>query len=455
LSKNKSDQPQREVTRRQLSHWQRESRLQRMVIIAGIIVIVAILAVVSVGVYMDKYKPFQTTVLKVGDAEYSMDYFIDMLALSANGQYSQYLNYIQYMNSDMSKNDMYANYLVPEVKKNIEQDTLITEAAAALNPPITVTDNETQTYIKDNKLTSTKVQYDQARFQLLVKKLQTDYFDKQIGPAEQRALLAMFLESQKQVDEVKARLDSGDNFTYLASQFSSETNSKDKSGDFSWVPKGVISTILGSAGNTTLDDAVFDSSVVPGGLNQVTDDNQTKNIGYWILKVTDKRVLTTTTDTNAANEVHLFAMLLGSKQEAEDIIQKLKNGADFATEAKASSLYDNATNDGGDLGFIAKGKMGDAVDAVIFPSDPALTLPLNTLSTAIPDTTKTTKGGIWLFKVTEINPSKVITGENRTTLINQQLDAWASKSISDNQNKIVDLMTPEQLTFAVAQALKR
>jgi hypothetical protein len=457
LSKNKNEKPHREVTRRQLSHWQRESRLQRIVIIAGIIVIVAILAIAGTGVYMDKYKPYHTTIMKVGNASYSMDYLIDMLALSANStQYASYLQYMMSMDNTMTKEQLLQTYLLPEVKRNMQQSELIIEAAATLTPPVTVSDDEINTYIKDNGLTSSQVQKDQVKFQLLVKKLQTDYFDKQIGPAEQRALRAMFLESQQQVNEVKAKIDAGeDNFSALASQYSNETVSKEKSGDFGWLPKGVLPTILGTSSNTTLDDAVFDSSVKAGGFNQVTDDNQTKDVGYWIVKITDTRLLTTTSDTKSSDEVHLFAMLLGSREAADKMIQKLDGGADFITEAKASSLYDNATNDGGDLGFITKGEMGDAVDAVIFPDDPAKKLAINTLSAPIMDTAKTTNGGIWLFQVTEINPSKEITGENRTTLVNQKLDTWATKELTDSQDKVEDLLSADQEAFAVKQAIKR
>jgi parvulin-like peptidyl-prolyl isomerase len=455
LSKNKGEKPQREVTRRQLTHWQRESRLQRIVIIAGLVVIVAILAVIGTGVYIGKYKPFHSTVLKVGDTEYSMDYFIDALAVtSSSSQYAQYFQYLQYMNQNMTPAELYG-YVVPIAKSSIEQAQFITEASAALSPPVVVTDDETKTYIKDNKLTSSQAQFDQVRFQLTVKKLQDDYFDKQIGPAEQRNLLAMFLESQEQVNEINDKLKNGDNFSYLASQYSSETNSKAKNGDFGWVPKGVLSTILGDTSNNTLDEAVFDTSVVAGNLNQVTDDNQTKDIGYWVLKITDIKPAANSTDAGASDEVHLFAMLLGSQSEADSIIQKLNGGADFATEAKASSLYDNATNDGGDLGYVIKGDMGDAVDAVIFPSDLTQRPALNTLTAAIPDTAKTTKGGIWLFKVTEINPSKVIEGENRTTLVNEKLNAWAQKIVNDNQSKVQDLLTTEQQTFAIDQVQKR
>ena len=80
MPKKKVNQPQREMTKRQLSHWQRENRRQRIILLSGIILIVAILAVVGTGLFMNQYKPYHVTVVKVGDTEYSMDYYINMLA---------------------------------------------------------------------------------------------------------------------------------------------------------------------------------------------------------------------------------------------------------------------------------------------------------------------------------------------------------------------------------------
>lgn len=59
------------MTRRQLTHWQRENRMQRFTLIGGIIVVVAILAVVGTGLFMNKYKPLNAVVLKVEDKVFS------------------------------------------------------------------------------------------------------------------------------------------------------------------------------------------------------------------------------------------------------------------------------------------------------------------------------------------------------------------------------------------------
>jgi parvulin-like peptidyl-prolyl isomerase len=426
LSKNKSDKPQREVTRRQLSHWQRESRLQRMILLAGVIIIAVILIVIGTGIYLNNYKPYHTTVIKVGDTKYSMDYYIDMLSLLSGGQPD------------------YVPYMLSYATQQIERDQIFSEEAAKLG--ITVSDDEIQQFIKDNKLVTSPAQIDLVEFQLLIDKLKNDYFDKQIVPAEQRALLAMFLENQTQVNEIKTRMEKGEKFSDLADQNSLETNSKDKKGDFGWIPRGVLSTLLGDTANTVLDDQVFDKGILPGSLNQITDNIQTKNIGYWLLKVTE-------TDPSTS-KIHLLAMLLESQEAADAMIVKLNSGSDFVTEAKTSSQYANASTDGGDLGFIDKTIMGTAVNEVIFPSNPTKTLPLNTL-TVVPDNEQMTKGGIWLFEVTEINPSKEITGDSRTIIINQKLDDWATKAMSDNESRIQNLMNSEQESFAIVQAQKR
>jgi len=69
------------MTKRQLSHWQRENRIQRIAMLAGAVVILAVLVMVGTGIYLGRYKPLNAVVIKVGDKEYNLDYYIDMLVL--------------------------------------------------------------------------------------------------------------------------------------------------------------------------------------------------------------------------------------------------------------------------------------------------------------------------------------------------------------------------------------
>ena len=113
-----------------MSHWQRESRLQRIMMLAGIVVIVAILAVVGTGLYMNKYKPYHVTVIKVGNTEYSMDYYINMLAYYGT----------------LYGSPQMIQYLGDSVVQAIEQNQMIVQEAAKLG--ITVSDDEVKQEIQ-------------------------------------------------------------------------------------------------------------------------------------------------------------------------------------------------------------------------------------------------------------------------------------------------------------------
>jgi peptidyl-prolyl cis-trans isomerase C len=84
----------------------------------------------------------------------------------------------------------------------------------------------------------------------------------------------------------------------------------------------------------------------------------------------DKTVLGAVTDADAkaiydkkvaeikpVEEIHAVHILVEKKEEADDIVAKLKAGGDFAALAKEKSKDTGSGAAGGDLGFFAKGQM--------------------------------------------------------------------------------------------------
>jgi hypothetical protein len=437
LPKKKIEKPQREMTHRQLTHWQKEKRLQRITFIAGIIIIVAIIAVVGTGFYMAKYKPLHQTVLKIGDNEFDMNYMINTLA------------YMGVKNANPSYTSMYASFAV----QTIEQNYFLVEAASKLDPPITVTDDEVTKYIKDNKLSKDKARQDAVRGQLVTEKLKSDHFSQMISAkAEHRAVWAMLLESQGQANDVKVRLDNGEKFADIAAELSLDNTTKDKKGDLGWLPQGVLSTVLTNEDANAvsrLDSKIFDPSIVKNELTSFTDDALIKKIGYWLIKVTDIK--------ESENQAHIYAMLLGSSQQGEDIISKLiagGDGNDWDTLAKANSQYDNASANGGDLGYKAKGDLGDAVDTVIFDKDGKVIVAKDTLIGPLADSTMTTKGSTWLIQVNGTE-QQTISDANRTILINSKFTTWFEDYWTANKDRIIDSFNPDQQDYAFKEAMKR
>jgi len=64
-------------------------------------------------------------------------------------------------------------------------------------------------------------------------------------------------------------------------------------------------------------------------------------------------------------ERQISEIVVGSEQEAKDILIQLLQGADFATVAKNNSKSSSA-KDGGNLGFIQRGKKSEQFDAAAF-----------------------------------------------------------------------------------------
>jgi parvulin-like peptidyl-prolyl isomerase len=329
---------------------------------------VALLLTLGAGWYVADYRPQHQTILTVGGTKFDVGYLSKMLKLYGSGQS---LDYVYYLASQM-----------PGV---IEQSELVKQGSSKMG--VSVSDAEVKADLASNNLTNDY--WDIVKARLLVNKVD-DYFNSQVpSSAEQRDVMARFLESQTQASDVRARLDKGEDFAALASQLSMESTSKEQSGDMGWHPKGVLTSTLG---NSVLDDYAFTAD--KGSVSQPLEDaNQTKGIGYWLVEVVKD-----STNTDPA-KVHVWQMLLGSAEQAQTIKASLEKGEDFATLAKEFSQDSNVQTNGGDLGLVTKDQLSLPVADYAFGS----TTQQGKISDPLPDDTTSTTGGYWLVKVVDID----------------------------------------------------
>ncbi len=452
MPKKKFEKPQREITRRQLSHWQRENRIQRFIMLGGLVIVVAVLAIVGAGIYMSKYKPYRATAVRVDTTSYSMDYYIDVLS------------YLGVLNGSVQMIPYMADFSVTLIEQN---HFYIREAARQYG--ISVTDAEVKAELEKNQLTQNTARNDFTRAQLVATKLK-EYFDKNTVPAaaDQRHVEAMFLESQSQVEDVKTRIDNGEAFEDIAAQLSLESQSKEKRGIFGWVPKGILPDTIDNTDTSILEDMVFSENIAANELVTMDDPDRSKQMGYWLVRSTDEPETPAegedpapTLTPLAEDEVRIMAMLLPSREKADEIKALLGQGGegnDFVTLAKTHSQRANATEDGGDLGVMTrdqiKSDFGEDVAALFFNDDPALVLPINQVSDPIADTDQTTRGGVWLLRVSELE-NRAVEGENRDQLVGIELQNWQTEVWNDNQDKAETVMTEEQKTWAISEATAR
>jgi len=92
-------------------------------------------------------------------------------------------------------------------------------------------------------------------------------------------------------------------------------------------------------------------------------------------------------------EVHAYNILVETKEEAKEVLQKFEEGQEFSELAKEYSIGSSAST-GGDIGFISKGTLMPEIEDKLFILDPG------EVSEII-----STERGFHIFKVVEKNPS--------------------------------------------------
>jgi len=419
LAKKKVEKPRREVTKGQLSRWQRQRKRQRIILSVGISIIVIALGIV-VGGWFIQYQKLHQTVIRVNETEFNMDYFIKTLKIHSQSLPPEY------------RVPEYMLFVADGVVRLIEENELIRQGAAEVG--IIVSDSEVDNELKRRDPPLSEDYRDSVRAEMLGRKLGDRYFEKEVPMSdEQRHIMAMLLESENQAIEVRANLESGEDFTELAGELSLENFSKKKEGDLDWRPKGILPIFLGSS---FPEEQVFELEV--GELSQpIYDEEKVKDVGYWLIEVLERKE-----DTD---EAHVRAILLGSEKEAQEVRNKLEAGEDFAT---VSFEYTQAYEKGGDFGWLTPGRGSPAFDEFVFNTETEL----NMVSEPIRDEETTTEGGYWLLKVVDIDDNKEITDEDRDLLKAKAYNDWVSE-LWDNNEVDDSYLDDEKKLWAIERVL--
>jgi parvulin-like peptidyl-prolyl isomerase len=427
LAKKKRREHRWEPTKHQLSRQQQHRRRQRLFLIIGISVIAVVAGVLGGGWYKNEYLPRQEIVIRVNDTEFNMGYYVTQLKVQ--GEIYQQI----YGTSQAS---LYMTTLADQVEVFIEQNELMRQAALGLG--ITVTDREVNEALKEGDPALGKDYRELMRHDILIQKLLDEYFDQEVAlSAEQRDIMAMFLESERQAVSTRARLAEGEDFTTLASEVSLYDASQNGDGDLGWHPQGIL---LERFGLSVVEDYAF--SAEAGALSQpLLDEERTKDVGYWLAEVLER-------DQDEQGELyHVEVMLLGSEQEAQAIRARLEGGEDFAALAEEYSQHSASKEDGGDLGLLAMDDIQENLKDFVLNSE------VGTLSEPVRDDTVTTKGGYWLVKVVDKEDNRPISDEDRDFLKNKALSDWITSLSDDPENKVESYLDGNKKAWAVGKAL--
>jgi parvulin-like peptidyl-prolyl isomerase len=444
--KQKKTTSERAPTKRQLSKWQRQMKIRRIVIIAAVVFLVGISSWVGYGYYKSheaRVGPLREVMIDVNGVHFTMEYFVKMLDINVDNYINMIVNtyldfYMQAYNatreetiqlltnnviSDLSNNtNNITGMLIGTVADDIIHAELLRQGAESLN--ITVSTAEIDAALQQYGLPNDSVYRDMVRANLLQEKLNEEYFGPQLPlTMNQTHVQVMLVESQEVATELIAEIEAGGNFTTLAEKFSCNSSVE---GDLGWLPEELMP-------NTLIADAAF--NLTAGEISQpIYDETAIKDIGYWLIEVTDKQ----------DDAINASAMLLGSEAEAERVKAQLAAGGNFSALAGNYSQHESKTK-GGKLDGLKPGDMGStAFDAVAF------NITLNTVSEPVKDTSVQTTGGYWLVNVVDRGDHQ-LEDTVKQQLIDKLFTDWG-KEWSD-KSTINTYLDADKISWAINQVL--
>ena len=403
---------------------------------SGIGIIVIVIALVAVGMIQGVVLPRNATVLKINDRSFNLDYFTKFLEQMAANSPDQSLA-----------------TLAPQVMQQMQTVELLRQGAEQRG--VTVSADNITGELANRGLPDTAVLRDLVRYELLSKKMKDTYFADQVqDPAPQADVQGLLLEDAMVAAEVRPLVMAADNITGVVQQYGLNYYSQNPPyGDFGWHPENILNKYLGS--QIPLDYAF---GAQAGDVSQpLTDNTTSKKLGYWVLKVNALNLPEATGNATAPVTANVTGVLLGSRAEALAIKARLDAGEDIAPIAAENPNYSLSQQHGGQLGLLSKPAEGSpnpaispAVDAVIFSPD----TPLGVWLDPIQDDSLYTKGGAWIIKVVDTSPSRALSEDDRTILINDGYNTWVQDLPNDPSFTIDQSLTPEQQTQAIQQAAK-
>ena len=413
--KQKKATPTRVPTKHQLSKWQRQAKIRRIVIIAAVVFLAGILSWVgyeSYQDYRDRVGILHDVVIEVNGVSFTMEYYVKMLEVYLDA-------YTQDM--DPASIPYMAGSIADMVDDGIIYDELLRQGAENLG--IEVTTEEIDAGLTERGWSNDRVYRDIVSTFLLQEKFGEYFVSNLTDTMEQAHVQVMLVESEEVADEVIAKIEAGSNFTALAEEFSYNSSTE---GDLGWLPQELMP-------NTLIADAAFNLTV--GEISQpIYDESTTKDVGYWLIEVTYKQ----------DDEIKARAMLLGSEAEAEQVKAELVS-QNFSYLAMEYSQH-QSKNSGGELGWLKQGAMNStAFDQVAFK------LPLNQVSDPSKDESIQTTGGYWLVNVVDRGERQLeedVKEGLRDKHFNDWFEEWKANSTIEN------LLDEEKKSWAVDRVLQ-
>jgi len=249
----------RAPSRQQLSRRQRERKIQRITLYVGVSLISLVLLFIAFGFYNNEIRPLRKPAFKVNDVVIRTENYVDALKLFAQSE-----NPVIRANiADYALDFMQTNELIKQAA--IKAGVVLTPAE------ISEAMSKSKTSMEPDKLRNLIV------VDLYAQKTRENLASKVPARSDQVHLMSILLENREKAQDIRERLNAGEEFASMARQFSLDPASRDKGGDLGWMPRELV--------DKGIVDVAFRTE--PGGVSEPLGQEGTP--GFYLLKVVERK----------------------------------------------------------------------------------------------------------------------------------------------------------------------
>lgn len=413
---------QRAPSKLLLSKWERQKNMQRLVMLAGGLIIVVIFGLLSFGYYDFKIKPaladksaLAQAAFSINDKVYTKDRLYKTLLLQAARQ------------GDPNKQNL--SQLSRDIVVYLQDLEIAAQEAEKLG--IKVSQEEIARELPDwNDWGFSEAEVKEWRRQELLKdRLKKEHIDSQV-PAEEMQVQVerVLLRTREDAESVARQLKEGASFAAVK-ELSQDPASKEKDGNTGWISREQL--------GKSFDEVAF--SLKKNEVSQpFFDEGATVKGGYWLIRLTGRE----------GENIKAHGILLRTEGEAKEAKERLDKGEIFTDLAEELSQDFFADQTSGDLGTISKGQYSPEFDQVAFNLGPGQ------VGGPVFDPNRSLRGGHWVVKAVEEPQMRVLEKVALESRQAQFFRKWLDEKKSDY--RIENKLDPDQenwLTTKVRQEL--
>ena len=253
------------------------SRRITLVIVA--IVVVLILVIFGIAYYPTYIAPLRQTVITVNDVSIRMDYFLKRIRASGSDAMAMLSNITREEVLKMSA----AQFGIELSDEAIDQEL----RRMAGGEDGTITESEFREWYRQ-RLNETELSDSEYR-EIIAAGMIANFIHQYLAEimptvAEQIHVHSMLLETEKEAEQVKARLEAGEDFAAIARQLSLDAASRENGGDLGWVPQGVLTPQL-EYNAWELEPGTISDPMIYYDMN---NPENVEPIGYYIIWVSER-----------------------------------------------------------------------------------------------------------------------------------------------------------------------